>query len=171
MNEQYGHPFHGSFKPPAAECRTAHDPVYRQDRGSADQSAHNRIVGPDHRVLQDVAQDQQYDQVEDRHLRNFALSQQAKHHEQKEIDDERTGNFLAHWYFRQPPVHRYSLEYLVPEWLAGRRPEPFVAWGSRPDSARFADCEQSGRNSSEASPKLGTAYDIGLQRAIRDYPR
>ena len=79
------------------------DDVHReQDRG-AEQPARERVVVPDHRVLDDVREQQQHDEVERVQLRELALPGQVQQDEQPAVDGGRAERLLAG---RDPHVHR-----------------------------------------------------------------
>ena len=76
--------------------------VGAEDGAGAEQSAEHGVVGADHRVLQDVAHDQQDDQVERRQRSDLSLPRHAEHHQEEDVDDERAHDLLHHPDFRQP---------------------------------------------------------------------
>src|SRR5438105_4793875 len=68
--------------------------VAEEQDGRAEQSAEQRVVVPDDRVLHDVRQQEQDDEVERAHLRELPLTCDPKQDEQAEVDRERPDHLV-----------------------------------------------------------------------------
>ena len=62
--------------------------IHEKQHGRRDQSSQEAVVGPDHRVLHGVGDQENQDEIEGGHLADLALARQPQTGEHEEIDDE-----------------------------------------------------------------------------------
>src|SRR5512132_3916609 len=92
-------------EPLRAERHPRHQSVHDEDGRGAQEAAAQRVVISDERVLHDVADDEEDDQVEGRHLPDLALSNEAERRQQEDVDDDRPDDLLDERDIRNPEVH------------------------------------------------------------------
>src|SRR6266571_82648 len=99
---------------PARALRAVGDlddpPVQYQNDHGPDEPAEERVVRPDHRVLDDVRDQQQDDEVERRELADLTLAGEAERQEDEEVHDDRAHDLLVERNLRRPdPGHGLTL--------------------------------------------------------------
>jgi len=100
--------------------------VQGEDRRRAQEPAAERVVVPDEGVLHHVADDEEHDEVEGRHLPELTLAQDAKRRQQEAVDHHRSQQLLGDGDVGDPEVHGVLLR--VTSWASmdARRRTPIV---------------------------------------------
>ena len=89
VNQQAGLPLDELAKA-AVRSRDISDHIVHQEQcASRDHSAHQRRIGPGHRILHRIGKKQQKSEVEGRHLADFTLAAQAHAEQHDKVDDAR----------------------------------------------------------------------------------